>query len=183
MIKEFLVLQGDSGFYNVNFAANEYASMPKPQNTSYLLAPIVNIVRNGLIGKILGTSKAFGQTRESAWYSGYWSYYLSYVTLGKGFLEGSGVGSSYIVEAFADLSFFGVFLINILYEFVIAFFNSHKITNPIINGVMFCMLSDIYYAPRALAFSFLGNLLNYLVLLTIILLSVLYYWIRKKRSL
>jgi len=183
VIKEFLVSQGDSGFYNVNFAANEYASMPKPQNTSYLLAPIVNIVRNGLIGKILGTSKAFGQTRESAWYSGYWSYYLSYVTLGKGFLEGRGVGSSYIAEAFADLSFFGVFLINILYGFVIAFFNSHKITNPIINGVMFCMLSDIYYAPRALAFSFLGDLLNYLVLLTIILLSVLYYWIRKKRSL
>jgi len=174
VIRDLIVSQGDSGFFHVNFAVNEYESKPKPQGISYLLAPVVNRLRNGLIGIAMGTYKSFGQDYESAWSSGYWSYYVSYVTLGSGFLEGYGSGSSYIAEAYADMRIFGVIIVNVLYGLILASFTNSRTKNPVFNGLMFYILGEIYYAPRSLALSFLSKPLAPQVFLTIVFLSIFY---------
>ena len=99
---------------------------------------------------------------------------LSYIVLGDRYLNGSGLGSSYVAEAYQDLGYIGIALANFIYGLMISYIWNRNKAGIWKTAVSFILFESLLIAPRYNFDIIFANLLNvtlWLVLLGIWFLS------------
>lgn len=114
------------------------------------------------ISRLLFNFKIYsGQTAERALEGHRMSYLLTYLVFPESYLQGYGVGSCYIAEAYHDFGYAGVAAVNSLYGYLLARFNYINYRNPFMIAISFLMMQGLIMAPRSYADAFIGNLLDF----------------------
>ena len=143
-----------------------YESIPKIKYTgftNYTFGGIIDYFKYGTISQMLwgGVSLENGNNLNRALYSNSFSHRMSYVAMGQEYLNGHGLGSSYILETFADFGYLGVTIFSILMG---AFLASmiYVIRNGNIGFILvLTSLTSIYFCPRNFALGWI-NFIFYL---------------------
>ncbi|PKL31558.1 hypothetical protein CVV43_01660 [Candidatus Saccharibacteria bacterium HGW-Saccharibacteria-1] len=156
-------------FRIVAFSIEREEEIPKPAYGSYIFSPVIN----NLAGYFLGSNKTISsQTLKSAERGVNSADALSYVVIGDRYLEGYGLGSSYIIDSYLDAGWIGVFAIS----FIIGLFLI-KATNAfgkywIINYIILIITTEIFMLPRGIVANVIMQLLypKTIILLTLIFL-------------
>ena len=131
-----------------------------PKGKIYLLGNVIDFLQGNIISRFLGIPHYSGNTVEHALKGHSLEHALSYVSMGSYYLKGHGLGGCYIADAFHDLRYFGVILVNVIYGCVLD--RMFNFTGP---GVWKKALSllPLYYlllAPRSGADGFITAIVD-----------------------
>jgi hypothetical protein len=126
---------------------------------------------------LFGKSGLSRNTAEFAMSGNSLGSFLAYNYITSSYLEGAGVGSCYIAEAYADLSWFGIIFISFLYGIILRKIPKWFNRNLILSIVSFFILFGLYKAPRAQAFSFVADLLGPT---NILIVLIIHLWAKRK---
>lgn len=93
----------------------------KADNNCYTFAPIVDYYVYGEVGNLLlGTAPIpMGNNAARAHQTNDLAHKISYRALGENYLNGAGLGTSYVMETYIDFGLIGVLLINLFYGFLL----------------------------------------------------------------
>lgn len=169
-ISKFIIDQGHM-FDIIAESNNLLPQLPDNGLINYIIGPVYDTAVNNPITRAIFNKPSIGNQNEDALsYSHNMKIQLSYLFYGDKFFDGLGVGSSYILEAYATWGYFGIFLWSILIAFFCDFSNwSLKFRNKFfINGMNIYILSQILYTPRAnalLPFVQINHILVFILLL------------------
>jgi oligosaccharide repeat unit polymerase len=130
-----------------------YESIPKIKYTgftNYTFGGIIDYFKYSKTAQILWGGLSFGEGNNlsRALYSNSFAHRMSYTALGQEYLNGHGLGSSYILETFADFGYSGIIVFSILMGmFLAAMIYIIKGGNA---GFIFVLVSltSIYFCPR-----------------------------------
>lgn len=157
VIINFLYGQGVS--INVIKRAQLYRNL-LPKGKLYLFGSTFEAISNNVIFRLLGATQYTGNTVEHALNGYSFQHALSYVSMGSYYISGHGLGSCYIAEAFHDLGYFGVVLVNLLYGLMfrkVFDFKRHGIWGT---TIVLSMLYSLLLAPRGSADGFITDIVD-----------------------
>ncbi len=143
-----------------------------PYSGGYLFGNIYDYLRS-----LFGGSLVKGQTVNYAMNGHAFSYSLSYLVYGDRYLAGDGLGSCYIAEAFFDLGYFGVVIVNLFVGILfrnLLVFDKGKVWKT---GISLYLLSSLLLMPRGSFDKFICEIVNAKVILFLVILylsSLLY---------
>ena len=87
---------------------------------------------------------------ELALESNSYAHNISYIVMGDDYLQGHGIGSSYIMELFTDYRYIGVFVFSIILGIIlVAMMKSAYAKKVLPMALSLVMLQDILFTPRA----------------------------------
>lgn len=86
-----------------------------PKGKLYFIGSTLSVLARSPIGRILNIAVYGGNTVENAMNGFSFAHALSYLVMGKQYLNGNGMGSSYIAEIMYSFGYMGVFIANIFY--------------------------------------------------------------------
>ena len=83
---------------------------------NYTFGPIIDYFYRGNIGGMLFGTTPLPENNsiELAFESNSYAHNISYIVMGDDYLQGHGIGSSYIMELFTDYRYIGVFVFSII---------------------------------------------------------------------
>ena len=167
--KQFFIDQG--GSVNVISYTQYYKDELPDTNSSYAFGPFINYIKHGTLAKILGYGQDYytNNTVEMALYGNNLGATISYLVMPERYLNGEGLGTQYIAELYADCSYAGVIIYNLILGFLLMWFNNLKKENWIGLAFSFNILKKMIYLPRQFAMEWVINLLSIPTILAIIL--------------
>lgn len=150
----------------------------------YSLYNTVKLISKSFLGRLLGMETGYsygGQTVDTALHSNYLADFVSYLSIPTLYLQGGGLGSCYIAELYVDFGFVGVLLGNVLYGWLLYRFYQGALTRKSIwaLGLGFVILTSLMKAPRATFDSFLGDLLSFSTIGTVLFIWLAAYVVRR----
>jgi hypothetical protein len=122
----------------------------------YFISPVFNTIamRKSALGKMMGIGIPTKQSIEQADTSYELHNKLSYMINQRTYLEGYGIGGSFIIDAYAAGGFFGVMVISFIWMYAwIYFIERYKYTWFGI-VILFSLMHTFFIAPRAVALRF-----------------------------
>lgn len=158
-----------------------------PENViSYTFGGFLDYFKYGIIGQMLcGTqSLGKGQNIMLGTLGNSMANHLSYLLLGDLYLEGYGVGSSYILEVFVDFGYIGLALFCTLLGYFMVYGLSFVKKGIFLYSLFLLTIEGILYMPRASAmepFIFLVQLQFLCPLFICYAMAILFHSIRKNR--
>ncbi len=155
-LASFLYDQG--GSINIIKRLELYASRLPVKH--YLFGSTYEAISNNIIFRLLGFPQYSGNTVQHALEGYSFQHALSYITMGNYYLSGHGLGSCYIAEAYHDLGYLGVVIVNLIYGVLfrkLFDFKSHGIW---LTAIILSMLNSILLAPRGSADGFLTDIVD-----------------------
>jgi oligosaccharide repeat unit polymerase len=84
-------------------------------NQNFTFGPLWSFLTQNQLTQLFGAEAYHQNTAAAALHGHSLGQSISYLVLGHSFLEGKGLGSSYIAETMQDYSFLGVVLVNFIY--------------------------------------------------------------------
>lgn len=151
-----------------------------PKGKMYMFGSIIEFLHNNIIGRAIGLQQFVGNTVEHAVKGYSFQHAISYTATGSYYLSGHGLGSCYIAEAFHDLGYIGVIVINLIYGICIRklfeFYN-HGVW---MNALLFIALNSLLLSPRGSADGVVAAMLDMTTWGTIIAVYILSKLIRRK---
>lgn len=148
-----------------------------PEHHAFLLGPLYDVFYGSDLHYLFGKSSLSRNTAEFAMSGNSLGSFLAYNFITSRYLEGAGVGSSYIAEAYADLSWFGIIIISFLYGIILCKIPRWFNRNLILSIVSFFILFGLYKAPRSQAFSFVADLLGPT---NILIILIIHLWAKRQ---
>lgn len=177
-IKDFFYQQG----FSINIIKWEKLLEESIPDKIYSLGQTYEFFTNGnIVSRLLFDFQTYsGQTVERALEGHRMSYLLSYLVFPWSYVNGYGVGSCYIAEAYHDFGYLGVAIFNSIYGFLFAKFNYIKYRGPFFMAIAFLMMQSLLMAPRAYADGFIGSVLDFsnIEILLVIWLASKYFFKR-----
>lgn len=169
-IIDFFFKQGTS-YQIIGFVYDNANTMPP--NQIYSIGRVFHIFDGSIIGQVLGIDHNLtAQTVDYALKGDELGSYVTYLYNETIYLNGGGYGSCYIAEAYADLKWFGICLVNFIMGYILARI-PYWMTNRIwLTTISFFILYSFIRAPRGSAFDFLGEIFNINYLLMALLIHV-----------
>lgn len=169
-IVAFFFKQGTS-YQIIGFVYDNANKMPPDQ--IYSIGRVFHIFDGSIIGQVLGIDHNLtAQTVEYALKGDELGSYVTYLYDSTIYLNGGGYGSCYIAEAYADLKWFGICLVNFIVGYILAKI-PYWMTNRIwLTTISFFILYSFIRAPRGSAFDFLGEILNINYVLMALLIHI-----------
>jgi len=166
----FFFKQGTS-YQIIGFVYDNANTMPPGQ--IYSIGRVFHIFDGSIIGQVLGIDHNLtAQTVDYAIKGDELGSYVTYLYNETIYLNGGGYGSCYIAEAYADLKWFGICLVNFIMGYILARI-PYWMTNRIwLTTISFFILYSFIRAPRGSAFDFLGEVLNINYVLMALLIHV-----------
>lgn len=151
LLLDFIYKQGTSfGVLARGFLYN--SSLPYRDFRNFTFGPIVDYFARGSIGIIFG-AKPFEHTTNSielAIDSNSYAHNLSYLVLNKEYLEGHGIGSSYIMELYTDFGMLGLFLFSMLLGILfIAMLQVAYQSRTILFALSLLIMNNLFFMPRS----------------------------------
>ena len=138
---DFFYDQGVTG--NIIKRAYEYSD--KIPDGIYTL----EFLHSGILARLLGIEVYNGNSVAHALYGGSMTHALGYAVMGSQYLAGRGTGSSYIIELFYDFGYIGVAIGTMLYAWLFAKITKIKKNNIFMRSLMFSVITQLLWAPRA----------------------------------
>lgn len=136
-----------------------------PVGRMYLLGDIVDYFRHNFIAKLLFDAKSVEpQSVDHALNDYAYDAALTYFVKSHDYLNGVGLGSSYIAEAWHDLGYFGVGMVSYIYGVVLAKVPKWCKTSIWKASAALLMYVNIIYAPRSRADKFIYVFISFVVL-------------------
>lgn len=149
MIREFFWAQGTT-FHFIAMGYGHRLNLPHA-GKNYTFGGIVDYIIHGRIGQTLWGAEALpgGNNLINAQESNSLAHNLSYVILKDEYLQGRGVGSSYLLENYLDFGYIGVMLFSIVLGalLVLAMYLMKK--GVFVRIIVLMSLTTIFFAPRA----------------------------------
>lgn len=132
-----------------------------PEKKYYSVDRTLTFVKNNFISKTLFNTEEYkAHTIERALYGNSLGQTLSYLVYPESYLNGVGMGSSYIAEVYKDFGYKGLLLVNIFYGMLMVFIVPKKTTNVWLLAPSFLMIQGLLYAPRSSSDGFISNVLS-----------------------
>lgn len=129
--------------------------------TLYSLGELIDYcIYNPIMSTIFNIEKPRMHTAEYAQSMHSFAHIMSYYQIPKTYLEGHGLGSAYLAEAYYDFGYFGVVLCNLIYGYFLSLLHRVKKENPIHIAVYLIALRIMFYVPRGTAIQPLTYVLN-----------------------
>lgn len=173
-------------FYSQGVSINviKYADMYELNpDKKYMFSSTLTFLQKNIIARILGVESYSGNTVENALYGNSMAHAMSYLLYGNRYLNGRGIGSCYIAEAFHDFGYIGVIVINFIYGAIIRrFFDFHK-KGVFTGAISLILLNSLLYAPRGSADGFVADMVDFTTWGSIIFVYIVANLLsRKKRK-
>ena len=127
-----------------------------PSGTCYTFGSIIDYFKYGNIGRLLTGTQPLGDTNSllRATEGNSYAHHMSYILLKGEYLNGRGIGSSYINEVYADFGYIGIVLISFLIGFLLIYFVRAASHGCWQCAILLLSFSGIIYIPRAEFISF-----------------------------
>lgn len=103
---------------------------------------------NAVMRFLFGVKTYSGNSVEHALYGNSLAHRLSLYEYGDNYLQGHGVGSSYIAELYHDFNIFGLIVGNIFYGYLIKRISNIKFTHYFADALVLMTVNGIILAPR-----------------------------------
>ena len=133
-----------------------------PNGQNYTLGPLIRWFDSNYIAQLLGFGKYFDSASvEMALHGNNLGSFLTYKVDEYRYLHGGNLASSYIAELWLDYGFTGVAIGSYIYGLIMAKVISFSRKNIWKVAVVFIMVYNIIYAPRASYLYFLTECLSY----------------------
>ena len=169
----FFFKQGAS-YQIIGFVYDNANTMPPDQ--IYSIGKVFHIFDGSIIGRILGIDhNIVPQTAEFALKGDELGSYVSYLYDETIYLNGGGYGSCYIAEAYADLNWPGIIIVNFIIGYILARIPYWMNNRIWLTTISFFILFSFIRAPRGSAFDFLGEILN----INYVLMALLMHFLAK----
>lgn len=148
--------------------------LPSTNNT-YTFGPIINVIREGIIGKALGVSINFGdgQTELLATHGNNLGATLTYIFDSDYFYNGGGFGTCYIAELLADFGIVGIIIYNLFLGWLINNINYYMSSKWWLNAISFLIIVNIFFLPRDFSLTFVNSILSTTNILPIVFLLLM----------
>lgn len=108
----------------------------------------LSFIPESIFGRLLGFKQYYGNTIEHAKYGYTLSHTLSYVLMGDKYLNGVGTGTSYIAELYHDFGYYGVFIGNILYAWLLSLYCRYNSSKVYLKSAVFLIMMQLLWSPR-----------------------------------
>lgn len=132
-----------------------------PSGKFYTFGTIIDNFNDNFIFNLLGIAKSYrAQTPEFAINGHSLANYLTYTFETQRFLNGGGMGSSYVAEVWNDFGYLGLGLWSFMYGCILGKFYKWARMNYWFFGISFYMLMGIVFSPRAGAIDFIADILS-----------------------
>ena len=122
------------------------------ETVNFTFGPIIEYFTKGSLGILFG-AKAFEHTTNSvelALNSNSYAHNLSYIVMKSEYLDGHGLGSSYIMEIFTDYGMLGVFFFSVLLGSIFVFMMRAAYgRNILLFGITLLILNNLFFMPRS----------------------------------
>lgn len=152
LIIDFIYKQGTSfgvlarGYlYNSNIAVRDFVN--------FTFGPIIEYFTKGNLGQLIFDTKPFISNTNSielAIKSNSYSHNLSYIVMKNNYLNGHGLGSSYIMENFTDYGYIGVFLFSFILGFLFVRILQTSYSNRVLSfSCSLMILNNLFFMPRS----------------------------------
>lgn len=144
------------------------------ENRFFLFGNIIRMFNNNFIARELGWVYYTGNTVENALYGNSLAHSLSYLVLKEQYLQGYGVGSSYIAELYNAFGFVGVFSGSILIGNVLGKYRNYNERHLFLKVALLLIFRPLIFSPRGNFDGFIAEALqpiNIIGVLIIILIS------------
>lgn len=138
------------------------------------------LFENAILRRLFGIKTYSGNSIENALNGHSLAHRLSWYEYGEYYLQGHGVGSSYIAELFHDFRFAGVVIGNLIYGYVIRRTTDIGDRHYFGNALVFASQYYIYLAPRGDFDGMIGGLFSLTSILGMIGIWVLSYCFCRK---
>ena len=125
-----------------------------------MLGNVIDFLQGNIISRFLGIPHYSGNTVEHALKGHSLEHALSYVSMGSYYLKGHGLGGCYIADAFHDIRYFGVILVNVIYGCVLD--RMFNFTGPGVwkKALSLLLLYYLLLAPRSGADGFITAIVD-----------------------
>ena len=126
--------------------------LPVRRFRNYVFGPIIDYVYHGSLGNTFFGTSPLPETNslELAYNSNSYAHNLSYAILGQGYLDGHGVGSSFVMETYMDYRFIGVILFSFILGFILVYMMKAAYQKSILLfALSLVVLENIFFTPRA----------------------------------
>ena len=149
---DFLYKQGTS--FKVLASGYLYQwALPNLPFRSYLVGTFGEYFYRGNIGQLLFGTQPIQNTTNSlelALETNSYAHNLSYIVLKQEYLEGHGIGSSYMMEAYADFGMWGVFLVSLCLGVLFIWMMQTAYTQKLLAfTIQLLILSNLFFMPRS----------------------------------
>lgn len=182
---DFIYKQGTSfgvlarGFlYNSNIAVRSF--------TNFTFGPIIEYFTHGNLGLLLFNTTPYTATTNSIEFgirSNSYSHNISYIAIKDDYLQGHGLGSSFIMENYTDYGFIGVFLFSMFLGFLfIRMLNVSYNNKTVPFTCTLIILNNLFFMPRSSFSESFSILLTFQYWFLIVLIFVVAKLISKDNS-
>lgn len=183
LLLDFIYKQGTS--FGVLARGYLYqSSLPIREGRNFTFGPILDYFYRGTIGQFLFDSQPFTTTTnsiEQALISNSYAHNLSYLVLKKSYLNGHGIGGSYIMDVYTDYHWIGIFLFSMFLGMVFVYMMKASYGNHILLFTISLMiLGELFFTPRSSlssSFFYLFTMQFWIIITFILFVSA---WISKK---
>ena len=133
------------------------------------------VLYNDISNKVLGTTVLeYGNGINKATVSNNLAHRVSYVVLGRNYLEGHGRGTTYFSELYLDFGYIGVVAFNMILGFFLC-----RVLKMYKNGfnqrvILLCIVLNIFLTPRMSFSTSIGFVINYYFWMTVFAIMILY---------
>ncbi|MBU0279233.1 MULTISPECIES: O-antigen polysaccharide polymerase Wzy family protein [unclassified Gemella] len=176
IIIDFIYKQGSS--FNVLAWGYMYqGDLPNRELRNYTFGSIIDYIYRGKIGNLLFNSVDIPSTDRLtvALESNSLAHNLSYIVYQKYYLEGHGIGDSYVIGNYIDFGYVGVILMGIILGFIFVFLlRKLYIGKIVISFLALVILTELFFTPRgsfSASFSHVLELPLWFIILLILLTS------------
>lgn len=108
----------------------------------------LSFLPEGILGRLFGFPKYVGNSLDHALYGYSMAHSLSYILMGNRYLNGQGIGTSYIAELYYDFGYLGIFIGNIIYAWLLNNINRIKNNNTFFIAAAFLVIRQLMWSPR-----------------------------------
>ena len=108
----------------------------------------LHFLHEGVIGLIMGGGEEMGNSLVKATEGYHLAHALSFILMGDRYINGGGVGTSYVAELYHDFGYLGVVLGSLLYGFLMAKISNISQSSPFYTAIKLLIITQILWAPR-----------------------------------
>ena len=168
--KILIFIQGQGGSGKLTALGLEYSENIYTYISSIMIvfAPIRSFLINNSIARIF-TGGSLGQSVETLYKTGGFADVLTYVTNPSSYLNGSGIGTSYVAELTVAFGYVGVIAFSIFLGFILYYIDHLKFDNWITNVIFLNLFVSITYIPRHSTMGFIPESASAVVFILIIM--------------
>lgn len=180
MAYNFIYDQGTT-FETLNIGISQKEILRNAENNNYTFSAIIDYFKYGKVGNVLFDTDPLpgGNNEQRAYLSNDLAHKLSYIALKENYLNGAGIGTTYVLETFIDFGLIGVFLINCFYAFFCNLLHSKFGKNLLSDTIFIYSLTKIYFIGRDNALIPFSGLVTFHFIFVIILIYLSSFFIMK----